>query len=706
MKAVTRSSLRVFAPLAASAVIAGSATGATLPPQIHTVAGGGPCTVIIGTTVINGNTVNTFGPCDNAPATSVPIYGARSVAALPGGGFLFVDSGNHLIRQVSPLGTVTTVAGNGSTTDADGTLAVNSGLNDPVAIAPLPGGGFLITEHKGSVVRMVSPGTPDIAMITTIAGTGTAGNNGLLGQATSTKLNYPTDAEPTADGNVLIADTYNNYIREVSLASGTIATIAGGGSCSDGTTSCEGQPASAVGLNHPDSVSPVQGGAGGYLVAEYDRSTIRAVSSVSPSGTFTTVAGTGSPGFGGDGGAATAAQLNFPEQVTSTADGGFLIADTNNERIRQVSPSGTITTIAGNGASSFAGDGGDANAASLQGPAGVSPTADGGFLIADAGNSLIRQITIPPTSNVALTPGGADGMNGWYIRSAVHATISSATAVKTRCALDPPGPPPAYDAMPSAPCAYLGTGADISGDGTHTLYAASVNAAGDKELPVAVTVKLDAAVPTVDCGKAPSFLVGARGPSVSATVNDAVSGPISPTVSIPADTSVIGSRTVLVTGINNAGHSTVQRCPYNVLPLTLSPTPVLLWAFTPGPASSTVKQLVMTHIPAHAAVNVTCSGAGCPFRTARGVQPKQRCEKRCRASLGRTHTIDLARLFAHGQLVVGTHVTVSVTKPRTIGRTILFTIRAGQDPSDRVACLKPGWPMPATGAERSCSPSQ
>jgi hypothetical protein len=133
---------------------------------------------------------------------------------------------------------------------------------------------------------------------------------------------------------------------------------------------------------------------------------------------------------------------------------------------------------------------------------------------------------------------------------------------------------------------------------------------------------------------------------------------------------------------------------------------VLLWAFSPGPASSTVKRLLVTRIPAHAAVNVTCSGPSCPFRTARSVLPKKRCNKRCRALLGRTHTIDLARLFAHGQLAVGTRLTVSVIKPRTIGRTILFTIRAAQDPSDRVGCLKPGAPVPSAGAERSCSPSK
>ena len=109
---------------------------------------------------------------------------------------------------------------------------------------------------------------------------------------------------------------------------------------------------------------------------------VAAVAHAAP-GDINTVAGTGTAGFSGDGGLATAAQLNAPSRVAVTADGGYLIADTSNNRIRKVSSAGTITTVAGTGTAGFSGDGGPATAAQLDGPLGVAATADGGFLIVD-----------------------------------------------------------------------------------------------------------------------------------------------------------------------------------------------------------------------------------------------------------------------------------------------------------------------------------
>ena len=101
---------------------------------------------------------------------------------------------------------------------------------------------------------------------------------------------------------------------------------------------------------------------GGFLIADLDNARVRRVS---PAGIVSTVAGTGTPGFSGDGAAATTAQLNTPLDVAPTADGGFLIADSGNRRIRRVSPAGTITTVAGTGTAGFSGDGGSATAAEL-----------------------------------------------------------------------------------------------------------------------------------------------------------------------------------------------------------------------------------------------------------------------------------------------------------------------------------------------------
>jgi hypothetical protein len=677
---------RRFAALAAlvlaTAVGAAAAQGDPLPPQIHTLAGGGTCAGLL----------SSGGACDGVAATSVPIDQARAVSALPDGGFLYVDEGNQLVREVSAAGTVTTVAGNGTATDApNGTVAVQSGLNDPVSVSALPSGGFLITEFGGSVVRMVSPGGPGSATITTIAGTGTAGSNGSTGSATSIELNHPTDAEPTSDGGVLIADTYNNAVRALSAASPTAAltTIAGGGSCNDAATICDGMPASGVAPNHPVSVSPIQGGAGGYLIAEYDTDAIR---EVSPQGTFTTVAGTpGDPGFAGDGGPASQALLDHPEQVVATSGGGFLIADTGNERIRAVSAAGTISTVAGNGQATYAGDGGAATAGALMEPSGVAPTPDGGMLVADSDNGRIRAVTIPTTTSITLSPATPNGRNGWY-DTPVLVTIAAPRAVDTRCTADPPAAPSAFQEMPDS-CPYSGPGADIGAGGQHTIYAASADSAGDQEVPISASLKVDAAPPAVTCAAARSFLIGSTA-SASATVADDVSGPVTPTVSRRTRAMHVGSQSVRITGANNAGGTASAKCRYKVYALQFTPVPSLDWAIAVsggkkgsarrparGLTYSTVKRLLVSRVPRAAIVKLACRGAGCPVRSV--TCSARKCG---RAGQGK---LNLAPLLTRGHLRPGAEVTIMVTRARTTARVWLLTIRRGR-PAYRSTCEAPG----------------
>ena len=669
--------------LAAWAAHCAAAGADVLAPQIHTVAGAGSCS----------GAVTSGGHCDGVSATSVPISSARSVAALPGGGFLYIDAGNDLVREVTPVGTVFTVAGNGTAVDApDGTLAVSSGLDDPVAVAPLPGGGFLVTEYDSSVVRMVSPGTPATATITTIAGTGSPGHNGLAGAATAIALDYPTDAQPTATGGVLIADTFNNEVRLVSAAAvgATLSTIAGGGACDDLASSCDGLAATAVRLDHPDSVSPLQDGSGGYLVAEYGSDAVRKVSAASPSGTFTTVAGIpGDAGYSGDGGPARTAQLNNPEQVLSTADGGFLIADTGNEVIRRVLPSGTISTIAGNGVATYSGDDAAATAASLFTPASIAVASDGdgGILVADEDNNRIREITLAPDVTITLSPAAPNGSDGWYV-TPVTASVTTDEGATLYCELDPAQAPPAFAAFVPG-CPFAGTGGQITGNGTHTVYAAGENLLGDDSLPVSASVNIDVSPPTITCATPPSFVFGTAGAQVTATLSDGVSGPAAQTLAVPADTSALGTGTVRVDGANDAGISTVTTCPYTVTPLILQPVPATSWAFRAGRAYTTVASLVVDHVPAQASVAVACDGHGCPFATRRASAGA--CGRgACVRAGAPPRRVSLTALFAHRRLAPGTRLTVSVTAPDAIGRIALFTIRAGRGPAVLATCLTPG----------------
>jgi hypothetical protein len=691
--------LVITALVASAAVTAGSAAAQPLLPQMHTVAGGGSCTTPIEPPP---TTPPTTLPCNNAKPTSIPINDARSVAALPDGSYLYVDEYDDLVQQVSH-GTVTIVAGgnpscsyaNGNT--CDGMAATSVELDDPVSVAPLSGGGFLVTEHHGSRVLMVSPS----GTITTIAGTGTPGpDSGPPGLATSIPLNYPSDAEPTADGGVLIANSGSDDIRYVA-PDGVISTVAGGGTC-DGA-SCSGFGATQVKLHQPASVSPIQGGFGGYLIANYGNDAIDEVSQISPLGTFTTVAGTpGQAGFAGDGGPATSAQLNLPKQVVSLPAGGFLIADTNNEVIRQVTPSGMITTIAGTpGLASFGGDGGAATAASFDSPAAVSQLPKGNLLIADEDDGLIREITLPSVSTFSFSPSAPNGGNGWYT-SSVTAKVSANEGATVSCILDPALAPPAFGAIPAG-CSFTGAGGSISGDGIHTLYAASMNSFGDQEDPVSAVVMIDTTPPRLTCNGQPSFRAGAGNARVTATVTDAISGPVSPVVSARANTSNVGLHRVILHGANNAGFGLDLFCIYMVTPLTLKPAPSIHWTFATTGSTTVVQRLVVSNVATQAEVNVTCTGTGCPFSSAKNVTGAMCGAKPCTAPPKvRRHrrTVDVTALLAHSQLQAGARFSISVTKKNTLGGLWQFQARSGKSPSHRAGCLKPG----SSQRDPSCKP--
>jgi hypothetical protein len=161
----------------------------------------------------------------------------------------------------------------------------------------------------------------------------------------------------------------------------------------------DGGPAYETSLNLPSSVVPTPDG--GFLVSDQQNNRIRKVTA---EGVVTTVAGTGSASYSGDGGQAAAAELNAPRGLSLTADGGYLFADSGNNVIREVAPGGTITTVAGSGGYGYTGDGGQATAATLRTPTGVTVTPDG-FLIADLDNDAVREVTAAD-GKIATVAGG------------------------------------------------------------------------------------------------------------------------------------------------------------------------------------------------------------------------------------------------------------------------------------------------------------
>jgi len=289
-------------------------------------------------------------------------------------------------------GLIATVAGNGqSGYSGDSGLATAARLSFPIRAVFAPDGGILIADEGNNVIRYVRPD----GVIRTVAGVaGPGGFGGDGGPAVSARLNQPTGVSPLPGGGFLIADRSNNRIRYVSPA-GVIRTVAGAGAtCADPTGACgDGGPATAAQLNAPDRAAPLAGG--GFLVTEDQGHKVRMVS---PAGIITRVAGAGVPcpvatNACGDGGPATAARLNAPNGVAPLAGGGFIISDSGDNRIRKVSAAGTITTIAGNGVAGSFGNGVAATSANLNSPGSVAVAPNGAIVIADTFSHLVRVVS-------------------------------------------------------------------------------------------------------------------------------------------------------------------------------------------------------------------------------------------------------------------------------------------------------------------------
>jgi sugar lactone lactonase YvrE len=426
---------------------------------------------------VSGGVITTVaggGPPDGAMATSISLGQAVGVAA-DGAGNLYVPSyADHRIYRISTGGTITTVAGNGSSGySGDNGPATAAQLNTPYGVAVNSAGTIVYIADRGNNrVRMVSggvistvagggsgcpqqtnpvgdscPGTGAIlnapavvaldstgtslyiadslnyrirkmagGVISTVAGNGTCCYSGDGGSATAAQLNYATGiAVDPRTGDLYIGDSENFRVRMVSA--GVITTVAGTGAF--GYSGDNGPPTSAQ-LSYSYGVAV--DAASALYIADAGNHRIRKVAA----GTITTVAGNGVSGFSGDGGAATVAQINVPYDVALDSTGNLYIADTSNYRIRKVS-GGVITTVAGNGFPSFSGDGGQATGAQLDAPSAVAVDGAGTLYISDSNNFRIRHVSAGGVITTVAGNGtyGSSGDNG----PAINASIGYSPAI-------------------------------------------------------------------------------------------------------------------------------------------------------------------------------------------------------------------------------------------------------------------------------------
>ncbi len=311
----------------------------------------------------------------------------------------------------------------GTTSKASGSRATETSLNNPSGVRVAADQSVFIAESGSNLVRRVAPdGT-----ITTIAGNGRAGFSGDGGPATAASLSGPSDVAITADHSVLIADSGNNRIRKIA-PDGTITTIAGGAATSPpddpDTLRANGGPATDAQLDNPSALAVAADGS--IVIADSGHNALRLVA---VDGTISTIAGNGEPGFSGDGGAATAATLNDPQGVAVYPDGTILVADLLNNRVRQIARNGVITTVAGTGQPGFSGDGGPATAATLSSPVGVAIPPDGTIVIADFGADEQRVRKVARDGTISTIAGnGQTGFSGDGAQ-ATAASLSSPSGV-------------------------------------------------------------------------------------------------------------------------------------------------------------------------------------------------------------------------------------------------------------------------------------
>lgn len=384
------------------------------------------------TTIAGTGTAGYTG--DGVAATATGLYNPYDIGIDSVGNIFIGDALNQRIRKINTSGIISTVAGTGvAGYNGDGIIATTAKLNFPYGMAVNRAGTIVIADMSNQRIRSIQSETG--GTISTIGGTGVLGYSGDGGAATAAKINNPQGIFWDPSNNVFFGDHDNNRLRKIDPA-GTITTIAGNGTAG---YSGDGGPATAASLYAPSSVAA--DATGNIYIADMFNHRIRRVDYVT--GIITTVAGTGVLGYSGDGGPATAARIRYPKGVCVDRLGNILFTDTDNNLVRKINTTtGIITSIAGTGVAGFGGDGGPATLAKLNYPQGIYVDIYGNIYIGDCLNNRVRKIdcvppVVAPISGVDTVCIGSSATltcstpGGIWSRSNTTASVGSATGVVT-----------------------------------------------------------------------------------------------------------------------------------------------------------------------------------------------------------------------------------------------------------------------------------
>jgi len=361
------------------------------------------------------------------PVADAQIYKPMNVAVDSTGNIYLADYYNYKIYRIdAATDSIYTVAGTGNQglSLQSGVPATSMSFTEPRALIVDAPGNFYFAAN-GTSIRKVDAAT---GIISTIAGTGIFGYAGDGGAATDAKLNNPYGLAFDVSGNLYIADKDNNAIRKISAGTGIITTVAGTGTAG---YSGDGGLATSATLNKPFGVAVDR--AGNIYISDNSNFVIRKVDA--STGIITTVAGTGTAGYSGDGGLATAAMLQYPYGLATDTAGNLFIADQFNQRIRKITvATGIISTVAGTGLTPYNGDNIPATTANLNNPTGVCFDASGNLYIAGNVNNRIQKViydTIPADTtgsrvfvNRAITlPGNSTSVTSKIFPNPAHENV-------------------------------------------------------------------------------------------------------------------------------------------------------------------------------------------------------------------------------------------------------------------------------------------
>ena len=327
---------------------------------------------------------------EGLPANESYLYLPQDIGFAPDGTAYLLDWNNHRIRAIAADGTITTIAGTGMLGDGPEGDAKLASFNHPTSLSFDNDGNMLIAAWHNSRVDMIDMTTMELSYV---AGNGSRSFGGDDGDALLGILDLPSSAVAGADGTIYITDTANQRIRSVTTdgilhtyaGDGTAGFLGDGGPASAAElNNPKGQSAAPTGRM---AISPDQK----LYIADTLNQRIRVIDLAT--GMIDTFAGSGTAGFAGDGGPAASAQIFSPSDVAVGVDGELYIADTENSCVRVVTPDGNISTFAGICTEpDYTGDGGPASAARLNKPYGVAVDADGNVFIADTYNNSIRAV--------------------------------------------------------------------------------------------------------------------------------------------------------------------------------------------------------------------------------------------------------------------------------------------------------------------------